>query len=167
MILSSENFTAKLDWCKNQSKGIKLVEPNSILAKTYLTSAKETINFIDYNKQANSNLWLATHKYYFLYFCTYAVLIKMGIKSEIHDCTISLIKEIERQKIINLNISDKLAFAKIQRINNQYYMKNEQVNIDEKELTNIFLNTKRLIDNITQQEINKARRLIQINKSIK
>jgi hypothetical protein len=38
MISSSENFTAKLDWCKNQSKGIKLIEPNSIprLARVFL-----------------------------------------------------------------------------------------------------------------------------------
>ncbi len=73
---------ADLNWCKKQKKGIKLIKPNENLAKEYLESAEETLIVLKeiVNK---SNMWLATTKYYFEYFTVYALLMKIGIKSEI------------------------------------------------------------------------------------
>jgi hypothetical protein len=34
MTPSLPNYTEKINWCKNQSKGIKLIEQNSNLAQT-------------------------------------------------------------------------------------------------------------------------------------
>jgi uncharacterized protein (UPF0332 family) len=34
--------------------------------------------------------WIATTAYYARYFALYALLMKIGIKSEIHDCSIAI-----------------------------------------------------------------------------
>jgi len=46
-----------------------------------------------------SNMWLATTKYYCEYFAIYAVLMKLGIKCEIHECTIKLVEFLEHNLI--------------------------------------------------------------------
>jgi len=73
-----------LNWCKKQEKGISLVEPNTNLSEDYLKSAQETLLLLKdvHNK---SNMWAATMKYYCEYFAVYSLLIRMGIKCEIHD----------------------------------------------------------------------------------
>lgn len=160
MIQQSVNYSKKINWCKNQSKGIKIIEPNSNLAETYFNAAKETINLINHDKLIKSNIWLATHKYYFLYYCTYSILMKIGIKSEIHECTIALIKILEENNILNSNMAEILEQSKNQRINNQYYLKNETINVNEEELNSILLSTLNFIKNTDAEKIIVARELI-------
>jgi len=81
----------KLKWCFEQKRGIKLIKPNENLAKEYIRSAEETLLILK-DIEGKSNMWLATTRYYCEYFIVYALLMKLGIKSEIHDCTI-MIKE--------------------------------------------------------------------------
>ena len=85
----------KLIWCKKQPKGIKLIEPNNELFLEYIKTAKETFNVL---KEINnkSKIWLATTKYYCEYFTVYALLLKIGIKCEIHNCTIEVCKFLEK-----------------------------------------------------------------------
>jgi len=156
---SSIDKLNKLNWCRLQSKGIKLIEPNKVLAIKYLNSAKETLNLIEFDEQTNSNLWLATHKYYFLYFCAYSLLINLGIKSEIHDCTIALIKELESKKIFNLKLGTQLESSKNQRIYNQYYLKNEKVDINKEELNLILLNVLKILNETNENTRRKAKNI--------
>ena len=76
----------KLKWCFER-KEVKLIEPNENLSGAYLKSAEETFLVLKDIKE-ESNMWLATMKYYCEYFSCYALLMRVGIKSEIHDCTI-------------------------------------------------------------------------------
>lgn len=147
---------SKLKWCCDQNKGLKLIKPNDNLAKEYIESAEETLYFLQGNKN-KSNMWLATTKYYCEYFSVYALLMKLGIKSEIHDCTIEVCRVLEERKIVPEGYTKKLEDDKELRIDNQYYLKNIAININLIELREFILKIKDKINSITLDEINKIR----------
>ena len=146
----------KLKWCSRQSAGLKIDKPNDNLAKEYLQSAEETLSVLQ-DIKGKSNMWLATTKYYSEYFSIYALLQKIGIKCEIHDCTIEIAKLLEEIKIIPEGYSKRLEDDKELRIDNQYYLKNRPVDINVRELSEFILTIKNKVNSITLNEINKAR----------
>jgi len=87
----------KINWCKNQERGIRLIDPNDNLSEEYMRNAEESLNVLRSIKETKSNMRLATTKYYIEYFAACSVLMKLGIKCEIHDCTISLIEFLEKK----------------------------------------------------------------------
>ena len=76
-----------IDWCFKQRNGIKIITINDNLADEYIRTAEETLDVLKSIK-GKSKVWLATTKYYCKYFAVYALLMKIGIKCEIHECTI-------------------------------------------------------------------------------
>ena len=110
----------KIMWCLNQKKGIELVEPNDNLCEKYLNEAEQTLQLIG----GNNNKWEVIMAYYASYHALYGLLMKAGIKCEIHDCTINLMDLIE-----GLEKNDKifLSLLKEQRIQAQYYLKQERL----------------------------------------
>jgi len=123
---------SKLSWCKKQ--GVEITEPNENLAKEYLKSATETLEILRI-VSGKSNMWAATMKYYFEYFLAYALLRRIGIKSSIHDCTIEVIKWLETEDVIK-SFSGILEKDKQLRIDNQYYLKNIEEDINFEKLKN-------------------------------
>ena len=111
-----------IKWCKQQ--GMRLVKPNDNLAEEYYKNAEETLRVSNLTKTTGSNMWLATQKYYSEYLAAVALLLKIGIKTEIHTCTIEIIKLLENEKIITFPYSSVLEEDKQLRIDNQYYLKN-------------------------------------------
>ena len=80
----------KISWCLNQKRGIKLEEPNNNLCQAYFKKAKGSLNMLLSALEKEEIDWIATTAYYSRYFALYALFQKCGIKSEIHDCSISL-----------------------------------------------------------------------------
>ena len=78
----------QIKWCLKQNKGIKLVEPNESISENYL---KESSSDFDMIEKANIK-WKIVTAYYSCYNSVYAILVKIGIKCEIHDCTIALME---------------------------------------------------------------------------
>ena len=150
---------ANLNWCCKQKDGIKLVEPNENLAKEYLKSAEETLLSLK-NSSEDSNMWKATKKYYAEYLAVYALLMKIGIKCEIHDCTIELIKFLENLDLFPKNTYQKLVRDKNLRIDNQYYLKNIAVSIDYTKLFDFILNLKEKVNSINFKDIERIRKKI-------
>jgi len=104
-----------LSWCFSQSKGIKIVEPNSNVAEDYLSEAKRDFSLIDKSEPK----WSIIKEYYVCYNSFYSLLVKCGIKCEIHDCTL---------KLLNLfgfsdDVINKLFYLKKSRVGVQYYLK--------------------------------------------
>ena len=124
----------KIDWCKKQKFGIKLIEPNNNLSEEYFENAEESLKVLRSIKETKSNMWLATTKYYIEYFAVYSILMKIGIKCEIHDCTIALVNFLENQNIVKEGTAERLEDDKELRIDNQYYLKNKQVDITVSQL---------------------------------
>ena len=146
------------EWCK--SNGIELIEPNDNLAEEYYNSAEETLKSLALTKDIDSNMWLATKKYYAEYLAAYSLLMKIGIKSEIHSCTIDVIKLLENKNIITFRFFKNLEEDKQLRTDNQYYLKNIPVIVNIEKIRDLLLNVRRLLDNLTKEQIAKIREMI-------
>lgn len=105
-----------LVWCFKQKRGIRIIEPNSNLTKAYLKKAKSALNTMTAALQINEADWTATTAYYARYFALYALLMKMGVKSEIHDCTINLAQLLANHGILRQSLVNDIAEAKQERI---------------------------------------------------
>ena len=147
-----------IEWCKKQ--GMKLIEPNDNLSEEYYKNAEETLRVTNLIKNSGSNMWLATQKYYTEYLASYALLMKIGIKTEIHSCTIEIIRLLEKENIITFKLSENLEEDKELRIDNQYYLKNRPVDFNSKALSELLLKIRELLDNITKEQIKHVRSLI-------
>ncbi len=77
---------AELSWCLKQKRGIESIEPNENLCQAYFKEADDSLAAV----KQNLGKWKIIASYYACYSAVYAVLMKMGIKSEIHECTITL-----------------------------------------------------------------------------
>ena len=147
---------ANINWCKKQEKGIKIVEPNINLSEDYIKSAEETLVLLRDVKD-KSNIWSATMKYYCEYFAVYSLLIRIGIKCEIHDCTIKICEFLEKEGVLPKGTFDRLEKDKGLRTDNQYYLKNIKVEINFSELSNLILQIKNIASTLTLEEINRIR----------
>ena len=105
--------------------------------------------------------WILTTAYYARYFALYALLMKIGIKSEIHDCTINIAKLLADNGILTQNLVEDIAKAKQTRIDTQYYVEPQQTpktiqrNIES--ARKFVLETEKTIENITTEQINAIR----------
>lgn len=150
----------KISWCKKKERGIKIQEPNDNLSKEYYENAEESLKVLRSIKETKSNMWLATTKYYIEYFAVYSVLMKIGIKCEIHDCTISLVKFLEDEKVIGAGISKILEDDKELRIDNQYYLKNKLVDINFEKLSDFLISIKNSLNKLDGEKIEELREKI-------
>lgn len=147
----------RIGWCKGQKKGIRLIEPNENLSREYFSNAEESLRVLKSIKGTESRMWLATTKYYTEYFAVYSVLMKLGIKCEIHDCTISLVSFLEKEGIMKSGTGSILKKDKDLRIDNQYYLKNRPVPIDIEKLSQFLLSVRELLDGIDEDAIKEVR----------
>lgn len=148
----------KLDWCKKQSHGIKKVQPSRNLFEKYIRNAEESLRVFKTIKDKQSKIWLATTKYYIEYFSVYAVFMRLGIKCEIHDCTVEVAEWLSERGIMRSEDIEELKESKELRIENQYYLKNKKVDVDPDFLSNYILRMKDVANRITDGDINKIRK---------
>lgn len=147
-----------IEWCKRQ--GMKLVKPNNNLAEEYFRNAEETLRIANMTQKFSSNMWLATQKYYTEYLAAYAVLMKIGIKTEIHSCTIEIIELLEKESILPFKLAKKLKADKELRIDNQYYLKNRPVDLDSESLAVLLLNIRKFLDDVSHDDAARIRALL-------
>jgi len=81
-----------LNWCCRQKDGIKLVDPNNNLAKGYMKMAENSLGTMNREKQYNL-MFAISACYYSMYYSLYAICMKLGVKCEIHSCTLEFIKK--------------------------------------------------------------------------
>ena len=142
----------KLVWCCKQNKGIDLIEPNENLADGYTNSSEENLLAMVGLK----GKWKAITAYYACYDILYALLQKVGIKCEIHDCSIELLNlfDIGREHI------DFIQNLKKERINVQYYLKKPK-EVDDIKVKNFVNDCRILMANVTEDKINEVRGRVQ------
>jgi len=150
----------KINWCKQQKNGIRLIEPNDNLSLEYFNNAEESMKVLKQIYSTQSNMWLATTKYYIEYFAIYSVLMKLGIKCEIHDCSLALIKLLEENHLFQKGTYDILEKDKELRIDNQYYLKNKEVIINFNSLSSFLLKIKEIIEKLNKDKIKEIRNLV-------
>ena len=80
-----------LKWCCKQRDGIKLIEKNENLSISYMKMAENALGTM--NRERKYNLTFAISAgYYSMYYSLYSVLMKLGVKCEIHSCTLEFMK---------------------------------------------------------------------------
>ena len=79
----------KIKWCTGIKGGLSLIEPNSNLSEAYIKKSEEALESMRINIFRD---WKISTAYYTIYFSLYAILMKLGVKCEIHSCTIEFVK---------------------------------------------------------------------------
>lgn len=119
-----------LEWCAKQKKGIKLVKESENLQKAYVKKSKEALKSMEINANAGINEWAVSASYYAKYFIIYALLSRIGIKCEIHDCTIALFAYLFGNDLPKQLLQD-LRQSKKDRVEAQYYTSVVKINVTE------------------------------------
>lgn len=129
------------------------------LAEAYIRNAEETLSVLRDIKD-RSNMWLATTKYYCEYFAVYAFLMRLGLRSEIHECTIEAARFLEGEGLLPGGTARLLKKDKQLRMDNQYYLKNRKVRVDCEELRSFVLAVKDRVVQLTHQDISETRKTL-------
>ena len=149
-------------WCWKQKRGVKLEEPNDNLCDAYVKKAKSALHMLDSAIEKDEVDWIATTAYYSRYFALYALLQKCGIKSEIHDCTISLMNFLfVEERLIEEQLYTELLLSKDLRVDTQYYVTEqidkEKLKIDSTTAKNFVLKMEEVIESMTETQISRIR----------
>ena len=145
----------KIKWCFGLKDGLRILEPNERLAKSYLEEAKSSLARADKNFRDKDLLWTTVVIYYAEYYALYSFLQRIGVKCENHFCSIlaaALLLGEEKTKIINLH--------KDKRIDAQYYMKVGKEDDVKKMLQDakIFVSIfDEIVANLSETEVNNYR----------
>lgn len=146
-----------LFWCFKQKRGIRIIEPNQNLMKAYLKKAMSALHTMTATLQIGESEWTATAAYYARYFALYALLMKIGVKSEIHDCTINIGQLLANRNILSQKLVDDIAEAKQTRIDTQYYVMTEnnqkQIRQNAENARKFVLEIEQITENITAEQI--------------
>lgn len=152
----------KLTWCFKLKEGLKIVESNKILSKSYLEQAKSSLLRAEKDLNDKDFLWATVAIYYSEYYALYSFLQRIGIKCKNHVCsilTVTLLLGEEKTKIIN--------YHKDKRLDAQYYMKVDQENKIKEMLkeSKLFVSQfDELVSNLTDKEIKEYREIVAKNK---
>jgi len=142
----------KINWCCTQKKGIILTELKPHLSDAYIKEADETLE----NVFTTTGKWKVITSYYACYNALYAILMNCGIKSEIHDCTIELMKILPFDTP-SIEFMEKL---KEDRIQTQYYLKNKEPPT-EQHVKQFIITCKNIRTNITTPQIEQIRKTLE------
>ena len=152
----------KLRWCFRLKDGLKIVEPNERLSKSYLEQAKSSLLRAEKDLNDNDFLWATVAIYYSEYYALYSFLQRIGVKCENHACSIlavTLLLGEEKTKKINQH--------KDKRIDAQYYMKVDQeikIRTMLQEAKIFVSDFDEIVSNLIEGEIKKYRDIISENK---
>jgi uncharacterized protein (UPF0332 family) len=148
----------KIRWCLGKKGGIELVEPSDNLANGYVSKAEESLAALQ--KVKGNRDWTVSTAYYSMYFSTYSILMKIGIKCEIHACTIEFMRRFLAAYFTPAECKF-LAQSLQARIDTQYYVDREVKDkfIDEmvKTAPQFLVKCKDVLAKIKESEIKSIR----------
>lgn len=155
----------KIKWCSGKRGGLSIIEPNSNLAEAYIKKAEEALESMRINIIKD---WKISTAYYTLYFSLYAILTKIGIKCEIHSCTVEFTKILLKEYFTEEDL-DFIEDSLKARINSQYYIDrtvpDEQYNMMKKKTPEFLVKCKSILVKLNEKKINEIRKEFQ--KAIK
>ena len=153
-----------IDWCKKQKRGIEIIEPNPNMADSYIKMAEESIEAL--NAVKNSKMWTAVTSYYVFYQSLYALMLRIGIKCEIHSCSLQFMTEY-LQDTYNRQDTDSIKKAFDARNDLQYYanrpVDDKIIEDTSKYCKQFYIKTKDALAKITESQINTIRKKIKNN----
>ncbi|VVB61550.1 Uncharacterised protein [uncultured archaeon] len=150
--------TNYLKWCADKDKGIKLVAPSENLVRAYLEKSRTAIKSMELNANAGITEWAVSASYYARYFSVYAVMSKIGVKCEIHDCTIVLFAYLFGDSIPHHFIKE-FKQSKDDRVDLQYYPKEVKINPEHliSQTKTFVLQIEEILDGLNSEKIEALR----------
>jgi len=149
-------------FCFKKAGGLKLVSPNEGLVEVYKKKSRSALNMLESAKEKQEDEWILDTSYYAKYFIVYALFMKAGIKSEIHDCTIFALKYLfVEEGAISNDIYEELERSKELRVGALYYDKDfgrEEILKRAKIAPEFCLKVESILDKITKENIEKVRK---------
>ena len=145
-------------WCLKQKDGLVLIMPNNAMADSYIKMAEESISVL--KGVEASKIWTATTTYYIFYYSLYSLMLHIGIKCEIHSCSIAFMK-----KYLAI-FYDKKDVEMIEksfsaRIDLQYYanrpVDKQVIEETKRYCKTYFIKTKDVLAEITEEQIKNIR----------
>jgi uncharacterized protein (UPF0332 family) len=149
----------KIKWCFKLKDGLRIVEPNERLSKSYLEQAKSSLLRAQKDFDEKDLLWSTVAIYYSEYYALYSFLQRIGVKCENHACSIlavALLLGEEKTKTINEH--------KDKRIDAQYYMRVDQepkVRIMLQEAKRFVSEFDEIVSRLSESEIKEYRKKIE------
>lgn len=143
-----------LKWCADKDKGIKLVAPSDNLVRAYLEKSIRAIKSMELNANAGLMEWAVSASYYARYFSVYAIMSKIGVKCEIHDCTIALFAYLFGDSVPRHFIKE-FKQSKDDRVDLQYYPKEAEINTEHlfSQTKSFVLKVEEIIDGLNTEKI--------------
>jgi uncharacterized protein (UPF0332 family) len=148
----------KLAWCKR--KGLRLVVPSRNLADAYLLKAEEALRTM---RSSEGRDWQISAAYYAMYFSLYSVLMRIGVKCELHACTFIFARHFLAASFTEeeLTFFEKSLKA---RIDAQYYVDrtvpDSQHQAMLRRAPSLLVKCKGVMLSLREQEINKIRKAL-------
>jgi len=102
-----------IKWCLKQRKGLEVIEPNENMSKSYLKMAEDSLEEL---KRMKKDIWIASVSYYVMYYSLYSLMMRIGVKCEIHSCSLIFMK---------LYLSRFFCEKDIEMINEAFYVRND------------------------------------------
>ena len=154
-----QNNEKHLYWCLKQSKGIRIVKPSDNLLKAYLQKSRNALKSMEINAQVDLVEWAVSASYYAKYFAVYALLSKIGVKCEIHDCTITLFEYLFSDSIPREIVKD-LRDSKGNRVEAQYYTQEISVDLEQviTKTRQFVLEIEKIIDSLNADKLSELQR---------
>ena len=147
----------RIKWCAGKKEGLSLVDPNSDLANAYIKKAEEALESVRVNIIKD---WKISTAYYTIYFSLYAVLMKLGVKCEIHSCTIEFAKRFLKD-YFEVNELDFTEDSLKARVDSQYYIDrtvpDEQYNKMTKKAPEFLVKCKSVLIKLNEKKVNEIR----------
>jgi len=147
----------KIKWCVGKKEGLSLIEPNNDLANAYLKKAEEALESIRVNIIKD---WKISTAYYTIYFSLYSLLMKLGVKCEIHSCTIEFVKRFLNE-FFEENELDFTEDSLKARVDSQYYIDrtvpDEQYNKMIQKAPEFLVKCKAVLIKLNEKKINEIR----------
>ena len=151
----------KIKWCAGKKEGLSLIEPNSDLAEAYVKKAEEALESMRINVIKD---WKISTAYYTIYFSLYSILTRIGVKCEIHSCTIEFAKRFLREYLAEEDLDFTEDSLKA-RIDSQYYVdravSDEQYNKMVKNSPEFLVKCKSISNKLNEKKVNDIRKEFQ------
>lgn len=145
----------KIKWCLGKKEGLSVVKPNPNLANAYIKKAEEALASMRVNIIKD---WKISTAYYTMYFSLYAIFTKIGIKCEIHSCTIEFAKRFLKEYFedVELNFIEDSLKA---RVDSQYYIDrtvpDEQYQKMLQEAPQFLIKCKSILSKLNEKRVNE------------
>ncbi len=129
------------------------------MSHSYIKMAEESIGMLP-EAVRRSRIWTATVSYYIFYYSLYSLMLRIGVKCEIHACSLEFMKKFLTGFYSKMDV-EMMEKAFNARISLQYYadrpVDTKEIEEVQKYCKDFYVKTKDIMSRLTEGEIKNIR----------